>query len=147
MPTTQTNGRSVAAGVGAYITLLWFPCPVARSCHTLASNTDDNSSEGALSICSPHKDTGICRRMQILYTLRVHTLKNIAVSPRGTTDKVIVMSVWHEGCRMDIWSDVQEQVFHTCFASWHKTTQSIWYVHKNKQLQLWCFAWFMGSNF
>ena len=54
MLATLSNGRSEGGGD---MTLLRFPCPVAHSCHTPASNTDDNSREGALSICSPDTKT------------------------------------------------------------------------------------------
>lgn len=42
MLANQANGRSV---VGVEMTCLWFPCPVAHSCHTRASNMDDRETE------------------------------------------------------------------------------------------------------
>lgn len=45
-------------GLGGYdMTPLWFPCPVAWSCHSPASNTDDSGGEVALSICSADTKT------------------------------------------------------------------------------------------
>ena len=82
MLASQTNGRSE----GDDMTPLRFPCPMARSCHRLASNTDDNHSEVALSICSPDTKTHtfrycrwkqhihlkqVFRRMRVMYEVYV----------------------------------------------------------------------------
>lgn len=83
-------------GLGGYdMTPLWFPCPVARSCHSPASNTDDSSGEVALSICSADAKTHNVilygETQQVLSVDRYTHARLLKVNCRGFLKK------YHEG--------------------------------------------------
>lgn len=80
--------------------LFWFPCPVARSCHTPASNTHDNSGEGALSICSPDTKTHILHHREPRQVLWMDTHiynERLCLWNRRWCMRPCV---WHNGWRM-----------------------------------------------